>query len=576
MKKTNLNIKRGENILNYVVEYIPDTHVGGSFGYYDAPSSLYRDIYMIDTDGKNMLKRTENNWESFDPGSVELTYTNMPYKYDTATVRVYFPEFSVESFGEPVDYAFDVYMNIHGRRIILGSYLLNRRDALACERPMHYMNNIYYECIDIPIVDPRDILYGDNWVPFRKFVCYKDNPLQILTWQDMRKWREGQFWATADDEDDTVTEQIDPNTYTGGGILMTNWRNNDTWNSANIWDSSHVRIYEANNDAGSLYFAIHPVDDIDGMYVKDEYYGGCQGSIVFTENPDYFKLGIGTSLSEANDEFKIRCRIDMNSVYDNIFEYIRETYFINTEQMVLEMVIQDDENIWKYPEPHIILKSEDTTPNSTFWDQWDFDIFEEPEDETSMLYFNSWDEYKPGMYINAKLTIYPHSTDDMDEDESILRLTSNKIPVTPDIFRFMIKDDDTDYIDLTNLNMDTYNINIVNKSVNKTVVTTNVSDNKTKFITPVFFRTQSIANITVHPEVTENICLNLDAYKSKVSSFQLQLGGVMFVESGRTQSGVIFKIVGSKLSGNTLSEGTYYILSENGEVVTNGKYTFEY
>lgn len=99
------------------------------------------------------------------------------------------------------------------------------------------------------------------------------------------------------------------------------------------------------------------------------------------------------------------------------------------------------------------------------------------------------------------------------------------------------------------------------------------SDSKSNIISPVFFRSQEVSNIYIHPEVIENIAINLDNYKSLVSTFVLQVEGVSFNEVGRTSSGVIFKIVGKSLP-NIVKEGIYFITDTEGNMVTNGKYKY--
>jgi hypothetical protein len=47
-----------------------------------------------------------------------------------------------------------------------------------------------------------------------------------------------------------------------------------------------------------------------------------------------------------------------------------------------------------------------------------------------------------------------------------------------------------------------------------------------------------------------------------------------FFESGRNSSGVLFKIAGKKLP-NTKTEGVYFILNQDSEAVSNGKYIYE-
>lgn len=99
-------------------------------------------------------------------------------------------------------------------------------------------------------------------------------------------------------------------------------------------------------------------------------------------------------------------------------------------------------------------------------------------------------------------------------------------------------------------------------------------NSKANIIMPVFFKARDTQNVIIHPAVTEVIALNLDMFKSKVSTFILQVEGQPFTEIGRSDSGVLFRVVGNMLP-NALTEGTYYILNENGDMVTSGHYTYE-
>lgn len=113
--------------------------------------------------------------------------------------------------------------------------------------------------------------------------------------------------------------------------------------------------------------------------------------------------------------------------------------------------------------------------------------------------------------------------------------------------------------------------------IHRTVVniTSPTTEGTREIITqPVFFRVHELGKLVIHPEVTENISLPLEAYKSSVRSFRLQVEGVVFREIGRQAGGVIFAVTGRSLPG-TQTEGTYYILNENHELVTTGPYTME-
>lgn len=114
---------------------------------------------------------------------------------------------------------------------------------------------------------------------------------------------------------------------------------------------------------------------------------------------------------------------------------------------------------------------------------------------------------------------------------------------------------------------------IVNRIINNTVVTKGVN-NTSALVQPVFYRTRPLGSVVIHPEVTENLAINLDAYKSVVPRFVLKIGGLNFNEIGRTADGVVFRIDGSTLD-KKLKDGTLYVLDDSGVLVTDGKFTVE-
>ena len=119
-----------------------------------------------------------------------------------------------------------------------------------------------------------------------------------------------------------------------------------------------------------------------------------------------------------------------------------------------------------------------------------------------------------------------------------------------------------------------YNINAVNKIEKKIVQVDRPSDYKANILKPVYYKVKDLASLILHPSVTENICINLDTYKSTVDTFIIHIENVSFIERARTNSGVIFKIVGTNLP-HSVESGVYYILNQDSELVTTGKFTYE-
>ena len=114
----------------------------------------------------------------------------------------------------------------------------------------------------------------------------------------------------------------------------------------------------------------------------------------------------------------------------------------------------------------------------------------------------------------------------------------------------------------------------VNTTVRQELVMNSQTDSHVGIVKPVFIQAKASAGIVVHPQVNENIIINLDRYKSSVSTFTLKIEGAYFSEIARMPNGIVFNIQGNKLPGS-ITEGIYYILNEMGDLVTTGKYTYE-
>lgn len=122
--------------------------------------------------------------------------------------------------------------------------------------------------------------------------------------------------------------------------------------------------------------------------------------------------------------------------------------------------------------------------------------------------------------------------------------------------------------------MNNYTVNAVNKIEKKIVQIEKPNDYKSNLIKPVYFRVRELSSLVIHPAVTENVCINLDAYRSQVDTFYIQIEDAVFVERARTNTGIIFKIVGANLK-NEVGQGTFYILNQDKELVITGKYRYE-
>ena len=430
--------------------------------------------------------------------------------YNTSKLNIYFPSFSVDVYKKNIKYALNASVRIGGNEVEICSKLLDRNDAVATNNIKRFSNTEYYEYISVEIIDPWRIIYGSEWETFRKEVCNK---------------------------------------------------NKDELNNTGL-----------NNIGSLLNISLHPVcctDTEDGrkIYTEVDNYSGGQNAINLSDSTkDYLSFYIYSNHTAIGEEIKLYPQIYYNRSYDTTLDgfnkYIKQTYQLSDFNVKVECVLQDSDNIYGYTVLNI-----DDIMNTSWVPQ---DIVDVNGDH--ILSFNSWDDYKEGLYIHMFL----HICVEDDLDSSVLCISSNRLLLTQKLFKYLIKipDLEDNRINIDDIPMNIYNINAVNKIQQNVIQVERPDDYKANIIKPVFFRSQNLSSIVIHPAVTEQICINLDIYKSKVDSFILQVEDVSFVESGRNNSGVIFSIKGSSLP-NTVTAGTYYILNQDSEVVTSGKYSYE-
>lgn len=478
---TNINILSGDKSFPYIIKYIP----GGKDDY-----KYHEYCYSnLDLTFKTELTRTNNTWSA----------QSAPKKWEkirskTSTLRIYFPEYSADAYSGRVQYALDVYTYLGNTKVILGSVILDRFNALATADVMYYGTS-YYEYIDMNIIDPYDLIYSGDFYSVRK--CVK-------------------------------------------GV-------------------------DSNTDCSLLYCSLHVVECEDNNWVVDSEYCGGQNYINISNNyTDYLKYRIKWIEDEKGP--RIGCDILFNNVYkQDVLSYIYETYMFNPVQVRIKYMISiDTSSSWR----EYISYERETSHEFNIAELKSFNSsYLESVNENN---FSDWNQFEEGISF-VSTAIISEKLNDEFVDKIILK--SNKLPITYDIFSKLLIDDNS-YININEIFKNDMNINVIN-TIHQSTVSYDIPDNsKSNIVIPVFYRVRDLGNIVIHPEVNENICINLDAYKSKVNSFILQIEGMKFNEIGTTTSGTIFKVIGASLPGLSTS-GTYYILSQDGELITTGKYTYE-
>jgi hypothetical protein len=477
MNYTNINITSDNKRFKYIVEYIPNNEASRSFPSYYINSK--NQIFFCSNNLKNIVHK-RNYWNIFEDTSLT---DYIPDSYKTCIFDVYFPRFSVDTYNSNVSYVLTINTWINSKAVYLASVLLSRNDAIASSTVKTFLNDEYYEHIEIEAIDPTYLQYDDSWKDFRINIC---------------------------------------------------------------GEKSISKELQYNNDASAINISLTAVQNIDGTWVKLDNYDTEYSAINVI---DTFNQKLNATLKlELDSSRKFVCKINYNEFYNSLHDYILETYQLDTDltelKTIFGLTFRDKNDAYKYIEH---------TYNG---------LKETDEFQISELSIKNWTDFIEGEYANVIIMLR------IDEDDIIV-LTSNTILLTQDTFKYLLP------VSINKINLDRVDMNIqkydvVNIVKNEIVTIERPNDYKANLLTPVFIKVQEASTIRLHKSVTENIVINLDAYKNSIDAFTIKIGDYNSNELGRVNSGVVFKINGVSLPEET--EGTYYILNDNNELVTNGKY----
>lgn len=307
---------------------------------------------------------------------------------------------------------------------------------------------------------------------------------------------------------------------------------------------------QVNNTCATLSFTLNVVDAVDDVYVRDDSCSSSQSAMITQDTGVNTYLHVNNEFVTSTTGTSFNASIKFNDAYNgDLTTYLNETYLIDTQYITLKylLILRDKENIYNLLTYDAASLGE--TSHSFSADD---------------LLLTDWSQFTEGMYVDVLVTLNNSS------DGSEMMFTSNSVFITQEHFSRMMNSS-IKYVNLNNINMNNINFNLINKIENKIVQISRPDDYKSNIVSPVFVRVQDAASINIHRNVTENIVINLDAYKNKVSMFTIKIGDTIFYETARIASGVVFKITGTNLSDDTT--GVYYILNDSSELVTTGKYT---
>lgn len=503
----------------------------GEYSYMVAGNEIHfiRNQRLIDNFENNYIHNVvRSNTNIWVPENRIFSNYYIPNTLQQRQITLFIPRYSMESFydkefGEDhkmnisgIQYIITAYIYIAGVKVVLGSYLFDLGSSRATNGKVRYKMDDFQLCVDFNILDPISITYSDDWIGFRKHICQEPDDINntgSIMHVDLDP-------VVLSDEGDYYIRSSE---FTGG-ITSMPFRNKLTdFLRADLDFDGDASIKLNFNDVYTgdidLYLA-----ETYGMWEFDD-----DGNIIMDEN-------------------------DMPVPRDN--------------RMIFELIIRDKENVY-------------------FEKTWLTNSVAEYKFNKSTIE-HSWDWYKDGLILQGSVEIYDiHDLpEDCKNDQEKLRsillpvvdLVTNEIPLNKETYKFLVPTSAAmrhgKRINLDLVDMNNYEISVVNKIHKEVVKINRPEDYKSNIIHPVFIRTEPLGDITVHPAVSENIAINLDRYKSKVSIFYIRIEGVDFIEIGRTHGAVVFSIDG-KLLPNATAEGTAYILDENFKLVTTTHYKYE-
>lgn len=464
-------------------------------------------------DINDWYKYTDKTLESFN-----FSDKYVPKVVNTSTIKMYIPSHSISSYSKGVKYIVSCNTWISGKKIDLGSFLFDPTDTRAAELGVIKNGNFeYYEYVQFDIIDPFYLIYTDkegedDWVEFRNKICGEHK-------------------------------------YT-------------------------------NTTCSYLNISLFVVDEYDNSYILNNDWLGGVTSFNVSSLSDYLAVNLQFDPSSCGFGFGV----NFNEVYeDDLLGYLKETYFnesfdINENDIIFELIIKNKDSLIIGPKltySNIESKKENIDKKYNIYQVMNnYFIKSQKIDEYGIdrsgvsLFFNNWNVFEEGWSVSGSMSVINRIND--KEYEELFHITSNELPITQELFSKFVNDKYEKIIDIKDMNITTYNI--VNKIENKIVTLDRQNESKNNIIQPVFFRVTELEKLIIYPHVTENISINLDKYKSKVNKFILQINNCRFEQIGANSYGILFKIPANTLPVMA-STGVYYILNENMELITTGKFT---
>lgn len=168
-------------------------------------------------------------------------------------------------------------------------------------------------------------------------------------------------------------------------------------------------------------------------------------------------------------------------------------------------------------------------------------------------------------------------------------IKGNKVCITKEWFKYIISDTDIHKLstiidkskDMTEINFNETSdstqiplfinkINCIIKKDSKEASGYKNSNTPRVLYKPYFYKVQDLQNIYLRSGLIQNIGINLNEYMTKVETFKLSIENLMYIEIGRNDAYVIFRINAVELAN---TGGRYDIFNQDDEYISSGQYT---
>ena len=142
---------------SYIIQLVPGT-TNSSYKYVHQNDETWPGQHgmFFDSSAEYVLSKKGNEWNT------EEDLDGQIYSLRNSTLRVYFPQYSVDTFNQNCIYILNAFIYIKGREIELGCFKFQRKNSLACPPKRFDGMDEYYEYIDFEMPDPYDIYFDRN------------------------------------------------------------------------------------------------------------------------------------------------------------------------------------------------------------------------------------------------------------------------------------------------------------------------------------------------------------------------------------------------------------------------------